>query len=256
VKKSVIVFWIGFMMALSMSLILGSERYLAGELTKSAQMEAELKTGTLVLDSLSYYTLVLENPNHEDAFELGERLAAGGFAVVAAGAPFNQVVIGVAKKAENLSGLEEALKSGGWQSEIEKWDVPRTEWAYSTADVFFIQSFGPFLVQTHRWAGRLIDFVNDPWDRIQSAPEAKERLAILAEEFAACGEAAKQASESAPPEEKALIDGLRAAMDRVGQGIDALEKEGSKGRHDYLTQQAAAFLYQWKDVILSRRNLS
>jgi hypothetical protein len=237
------------MLALSVSMIWGSQRYLAGALLKPAQTEAqapagaESGTGGLVLEPLGYYMIVLENPNHEDPFELGKKLAAGGFAVVAAGEPSNRVVAGVAGKAESLAGLQEAMRSGGWQSKVEEQGIPRTELAYSPV---FLRNFRPFLIQTHRWAGRLVDFLDDPWDQIRSAPEAKERLAILTEELASCLEMANGGLETALPEERAAVGGVLACMERVGQGITALEEEG---RHDYLTQQAAAFLCQWKDMI-------
>jgi hypothetical protein len=248
VRRSGVVFWVGFMLALSVSMIWGSQRYMAGELLKPAAAEAESGASAFVLEPLGYYMIVLENPDHEDAFELGKKLAAGGFAVVAAGEPSNRVAAGVAKKAENLAGLQEALRSGGWQSRVEEQGIPRTELAYSPA---FLRNFGPFLIQTHRWAGRLVDFLDDPWDRIRSAPEAKERLAILAEELALCVGKANRELETALPEERAAVRGVLDCMERVGQGITALEEEG---RHDYLTQQAAAFLCQWKDMIC--RNLS
>jgi hypothetical protein len=230
-------------------MIWGSQRYLAGELLKPAA-ETESGTDVLVLPPLRYYTVVLENPNHEEPFELGRRLAADGFAVVAAGAPSNQVVTGVAAEAEHLADLREALQAGGWPSEVEEQGVPRTELAYSAA---FVRDFGPFLLQTHRWAGRLFDFLDDPWDRIRSAPEAKERLAILAAELASCAEKANQGMETAIPEDQAAVRLMLDCMERVGQGITALEKDG---RHDYLTQQAVAFLCRWKDMICQNLSLS
>jgi hypothetical protein len=253
-----VVFWTGFLTVLSVGLIWGSERYLAEELQKPTMVSApaEVRTGTLVLAPLRYYALVLENSNREDPFELGKKLAADGFAVVTAGDPSNQVMVGVAREAENLTDLRETLRSGGWQSRVEEMGVPRTELAYSLEDAFFVQGLGPFLIRIHRWAGRLIDFANDPWSQIQSTPEAKERLAILAREFASCDEEAKRILDSAPLKEKALIGELLAGMDRVGQGIASLEDDGSMGSHGYLTQQISAFLCRWEDVIFSCENLS
>jgi hypothetical protein len=176
--------------------------------------------------------------------------------VVAAGEPFNQVMAGVAGEAGHLTELREALRSQGWQSEVEERGIPRIELEYNANDGLFVRDLGPFLLQTHRWAGRLVDFVSDPWAKIQSAPEAKERLRILAEELASCGEKARQASESAPPAESARIDRLAACMDQVGRGIHLLDERGNTGSHDYLTQQVSAFLYQWENMIIFCQNLS